>query len=506
MKMAKSLFLGTAAGIVAVAGAQAADLPVKAAPVEYVKICPTSLYGAGFYYIPGTQTCLKIGGYVRAEINFNAGGSHNPNFAKQWIRTEDTHTWRTRGYLTFDAYTATEYGKLRAYTAIYGDYTNGTQTGLPVGSSNFALDRAYIQFAGFTFGKVTTAYVTPWTALPGSSFSRLFGGDGIGSGVNGIHYTAQFGNGVSATIALEEAIYRRGAGGGIWNQASTVLVGTTSGATLGGATSNGGLRFPDIVGNIRVDQAWGTAFVSAIASQQFPAYYALATTAGASNSGTPGSEWGYGFTGGLNVKLPQLGAGDQAWIQASWTKGIVGTLTGVSNPGGFSNTSGSDVTYQSVALGYIVNGVYGPPGAVPGYAGSLELTSGWGINGGIEHYWVPGKLRSSLFAGYATFNYSATANALMCSRVVFTAGSVCDWDLSVWNLGSRSVWTPVAGLDFIAEIAYSAIDQSHSGAVAANNATTNSGGLIPLIKPSWTTYELKDQGVWSGLIRVQRNW
>ena len=61
MKMVKSLLLGTAAGLVAVAGAQAADMPVKAAPVQYVKIC--SLYGDGFYYIPGTDTCLKMGGY-----------------------------------------------------------------------------------------------------------------------------------------------------------------------------------------------------------------------------------------------------------------------------------------------------------------------------------------------------------------------------------------------------------------------------------------------------------
>ncbi|MEA3027772.1 MAG: hypothetical protein QOF91_3057, partial [Alphaproteobacteria bacterium] len=45
MKMVKSLLLVSAAGIVAVSGAQAADLPVKAKPVEYVKVC--SLYGAG---------------------------------------------------------------------------------------------------------------------------------------------------------------------------------------------------------------------------------------------------------------------------------------------------------------------------------------------------------------------------------------------------------------------------------------------------------------------------
>jgi hypothetical protein len=70
-KTVKTLLLGTAAGLVAVVGAQAADMPVKAAPVQYVKIC--SLYGDGFYYIPGTDTCLKMGGYLRVQAEYNAG-------------------------------------------------------------------------------------------------------------------------------------------------------------------------------------------------------------------------------------------------------------------------------------------------------------------------------------------------------------------------------------------------------------------------------------------------
>src|SRR5688572_33164290 len=76
MKVVKSLLRGSAAGIVAMSGAQAADLPVKAKPVEYVKVC--SVYGAGFYYIPGTDTCLKVGGYVRMDIGIFAAGSHGP--------------------------------------------------------------------------------------------------------------------------------------------------------------------------------------------------------------------------------------------------------------------------------------------------------------------------------------------------------------------------------------------------------------------------------------------
>ena len=71
MKMVKSLILGSAAGLVAMSGAQAADLPVKAKAVEYVRIC--SLYGAGFFYIPGTDTCIKLGGYLRVDTTFNGG-------------------------------------------------------------------------------------------------------------------------------------------------------------------------------------------------------------------------------------------------------------------------------------------------------------------------------------------------------------------------------------------------------------------------------------------------
>ncbi|HSP26574.1 MAG TPA: porin, partial [Saliniramus sp.] len=68
MKLAKSLLLGSAAGLMAVAGANAADLPVRAAApaVDYVRVC--NAYGNGFFFIPGTETCLRVGGSVRAQI------------------------------------------------------------------------------------------------------------------------------------------------------------------------------------------------------------------------------------------------------------------------------------------------------------------------------------------------------------------------------------------------------------------------------------------------------
>jgi hypothetical protein len=70
MGLFKGLVLGSAAAVTMAAGsAFAADLPSrKAAPVAYVKIC--DVYGRGFYYIPGTNTCLKVGGRVRVEYGW----------------------------------------------------------------------------------------------------------------------------------------------------------------------------------------------------------------------------------------------------------------------------------------------------------------------------------------------------------------------------------------------------------------------------------------------------
>ena len=57
----KSLLFGSAAALFVVSGARAADATVVAEPepVEYVRVCDA--YGAGFFYIPGTETCLKVG-------------------------------------------------------------------------------------------------------------------------------------------------------------------------------------------------------------------------------------------------------------------------------------------------------------------------------------------------------------------------------------------------------------------------------------------------------------
>src|SRR4026208_321194 len=114
----KGFLVGCVGGLIALPSAQAADLPVKAKPVEYVKVC--SLYGVGFYYIPGTDMCLKIGGWVRAESTGGASGNIGTGaFQTTNVNNRSTNnsTWRARGYITADARSQTEHGTVRGLIA-----------------------------------------------------------------------------------------------------------------------------------------------------------------------------------------------------------------------------------------------------------------------------------------------------------------------------------------------------------------------------------------------------
>ena len=126
MKMIKSLLLGSAAGLVAMSGAQAADLPLKAKAVEYVRVC--SLYGAGFYYIPGTDTCIKLSGYLRVDVVANTNSDDTGNtsgVAGAQNRWSNGYTWRSREDFDIDTRTATEYGVVRTFFDATFSWTSG---------------------------------------------------------------------------------------------------------------------------------------------------------------------------------------------------------------------------------------------------------------------------------------------------------------------------------------------------------------------------------------------
>ncbi|MBA8876388.1 porin [Phyllobacterium myrsinacearum] len=183
----KSLLLGSAAALVAVTGARAADAVVVAEPeaVEYVRVCDA--YGKGFFYIPGTETCLKISGYLR----YDAKGGDNVYTGGEY------GTWwkRTRATVRFDARSETELGTLRSYIETRFQYTNGDQSG-------GLIPQAYIDLGGFRIG-VSDEIFGSWTGYAGKVINDDVINYQSGSS-NQVSYTFTGGNGFSAIIAAEQ--------------------------------------------------------------------------------------------------------------------------------------------------------------------------------------------------------------------------------------------------------------------------------------------------------------
>ncbi|PWK74066.1 porin [Aminobacter sp. AP02] len=186
----KSLLLGSAAALVAVSGARAADAVVIAEPepMEYVRIC--DVYGAGFYYIPGTETCLKIGGLVRYEIGFT---DLDDGFRKD-----------AKARLQFDARSETEYGTFRRYVEFEASIGNNGGWTETAGGNRWdglnseggtALRHAYFELGGLLVGHTDTLFDGE---LDGEFDS------GGGERVNQIRYTFDAGNGIAVSLGLEE--------------------------------------------------------------------------------------------------------------------------------------------------------------------------------------------------------------------------------------------------------------------------------------------------------------
>jgi hypothetical protein len=518
MKMVKSLLLGSAAGLVAVGAGQAADLPVKAKPVEYVKVC--SLYGAGFYYMPGTDMCLKIGGWVRAEIGAQTNGSvtwgeFNGNLNQ---RGTTNLTFRARGYITADAREQTAYGTARGYIAV-GLNTNdigGTTT-----ANQFSANRAFVQFAGFTAGITQSFYdyySTAAIAYQGASF--LPASDTGDPGWYALAYTAQFGNGLSATLSMEarrmtQLIYANGA----------VAAPTSSGAIAPGSftvsnptavvtSAYGGQNLGDIVGNIRLDQAWGGAQVMGALHQINANYYGSVNgTSGVGptvlSGGNPSNAWGWAAGAGLRLNFPMIGAGDYFQAQVNYTQGAsrYSFFTPDSNWGfnqGASETYGvlSDAVY-----GGTLNRSAASP-AANGVPSSVQLTTTWGVNASYEHVWSP-QWKTSLYGAYYQVNYNSEANAMLCSIAGFGSGTLsvgatstanagCNNNWSVWGIGSRTQWN-------VSKTFYMGVDVLYEQMQGATTGGTGSNSLGSYAVGS-ALNQKTDANAWSARFRIHKDF
>jgi hypothetical protein len=420
MKLVKGLALGSAAAFALTGGvARAADLP-GAEPVDYVKVC--DIKGAtGFFYIPGTETCLQIGGFVRFEATevFNRHGDDD---------AANSYGMRTRARVWFDARTDTEYGALRTFIRLQFQRESGSP-GTPGQSTGFdgddyLYDQAFVQFAGLTAG-VTDSF---WDFKPYPTFAIPFVSDRT---LPLIAYTAKFGD-VSASVSAEDRTYR-------YRDATN-------------ASPNAGTEAPDIVANIRVKQGWGEAQISGVASYINPKKGFADSVGGVPNGGVGGdNEWGWGVQGGVKLNLPTAstsdGKGDFLWGQAGYVDGAGLSYVGLGDANVGSGRTQNITAFNPQRDYILING-------------DTEKTKAFNANLGALHYWSP-QWRSALQGTYVDVNYRKL-NA--------------DW--SAWSVAGNLIWTPVKKLDIGAELVYVNTDYSNRASFPAGASKKDDDAFI----------------------------
>jgi hypothetical protein len=314
-------------------------------------------------------------------------------------------------------------------------------------------------------------------------------------------YTAQLGNGVSASISVENAATKRYA---IYreNDAYSLLSAYNGFAKTPQVVTGFGLTdrhakiiAPDIVGNLRVDQAWGSAQLMAAAHDASGAYYGGGVN---QNNGHPGDKWGWAVGAGVKINLPMIAAGDYVAAQVAYSEGA---LKYICNHPGCS----FDYNYEGgSAFGYGIwtDGVYG------GTLGDeVQLTTGWGVAAAWEHFWTPA-LRTSLHGGYVEVRYNAEANAILCNgtgssttgidfNAVGASGvAACNNNFKRWQIGSRTQWNVTKEFYMGFDVLYQKLETASAGAVAS---VQGSGGQPNAFRV------MEDQDNWAVRARWHRD-
>jgi hypothetical protein len=394
----------------------------------------------------------------------------------------------------------TAYGTLRTYMILGWSHDVPTS-----GAAGLYVSRGFIQIAGFTFGKATSFF----DIFPNASFAynagNNFSGDSGDGGVIGMWYTAQFGNGFSGSIGIEQArrlasVYTHGSAGA--SLAPIGAAGANPAANNQGAT---GSNFPDIVGNLRLDQSWGTWIVAAALHDVSGGYFGPTLATSNEAFGHPGQDWGWAVTTGFILNLPMITPGDRFSVQAVYSQGATAYHAA-------TRSTAQPLYYRGnqASFGVWSDAVWAGNTAV----NAFELTTAWSINAAFEHRWTPA-LKTSWYGSYIDVSYNGAASALICrSGGAFGAGAIvggvvpaapagCDPDWQAWTAGSRTEWEPVKCLTFGVDVIYQQIlsaNPGQTGGVLGTSALAPGGG-----KPAGN-YVIDDLGTWSGSFRVQRNF
>ena len=498
------------------------------APVEYIRAC--SMYGAGFYTVPGTDACIKIGGYIRLQGTFNGSGEGTVNGADNMApqgrndRFDSSNVnYDARAVMSADVRAPTSIGMLRGYLRV------GAEMDTPIGSSWMTTlaqpvqsnapfvfwDRGYVQFAGFTVGK-TRSFFDIFAASDGYlTYGNLrTTGDTDLTGVIMAAFTYNWGNGFSSSLSVEDpnGHYKVGAA----NLASPAFgfgTLTVDNAFQSGAL-NQGMGVPDIIANLRVDQSWGYAGISGALHQVAGGYFS--TPIGATDPcgafapcsalGHPPVKFGGAVAVGGDIYVP-TGPGDTFGVNAVFSDGAVD----------FATKGNRWQLYSGNSAGFAwgVDGVFDNVGS----DGSIQLTKAWSINSGYEHHWND-QWKTSVYGGYAAVNYNGTATGIINQHLSATparvagaavcgvpvegvvqpplnmsgAGNTCSPDYSFWQVGTRTQYSPTPWLDLGVDTTYTRLNTAYRG----SNVTLAGNGAQP-----GGVYSIDDQNVWTVMARAQ---
>jgi hypothetical protein len=281
--------------------------------------------------------------------------------------------------------------------------------------------------------------------------------------VNQVAYTAQFGQGMSASIALQDPtiydttnISNLSFPGG--TTASLTPNGTVSFLTGYGASSlAGAMVAPDIVGQFRLDQAWGLFQFSAVAHDKHAGYYGATET-----TGHPSDKWGWAVQAALSIKNIPTGPGDSLNLQGVYTDGASRYNFQSLFPTTISMYGGSGIAYQSLGFASINDAVF-----VNG--SSLETVKSWGFRGGFTHNWDP-YWSSAIYGAYGALQYGGLAKTAICgvggtARTQLGLTGNCNPDFNIAVIGGNIVWTPVKNLAFTLDVNWTTLDQKYDGTV-----------------------------------------
>lgn len=416
MTSIKTILLGSAAGIVAVGAAQAADLPVKraAAAVQYVETCPA--YGKGFYKLPGTDTCLKIQGRVEAKIAIQ--DSHNTWDPGSGVvaesSTSDELGWYLDGKTYFDVRTPTEFGTLRSYFGWKGKLENGVLGRDPFTSANDVakqtsdhgktLDKGYIEWAGFLIGRQTSQFLY----FADDDIIGSLGGSPTATSAMQFTYIWSLPGGTKATIGLEDSDNHSG-------KVHAIKLNPATGFSLSSASDQGPQRAYDVVGTLSTEQAWGSAKLSG-AAHHISVVSSITGTGIACTydpAGMPGScptayTWGWAALAGITFNLPQLGAGDQIALEGVYSDGAI-TYAGVNDGADGYVSIWEDGAFG--ANGMLRTGDRDAFAYSDGNGGiTLEKEKAYSLTGQLRHYWTP-LLRSNLSASQSWMRPGSVAKS-----------------------------------------------------------------------------------------------